>query len=253
MIKKKKYVSLPTINSTMTSGGRFGNQFIRNMCFHILSKKYDIKFEYSCLEQIKEFGIDLFVDGTKTYNDGVEINDGNFMNYVKGSDIIENNMILGKGSYMQTKEFALYLQQYFKEEGLFQKIINSSKFKNRFNNNNDLYVHVRIGDVSQFTPPFEYFDSVISKLDFVNGYISSDTIESDICHKLMEKYKLKEYIGSETDTILFGASCKNIVLSHGTFSWLIGFMEIYSNVFFKKIEKFWHGDIFVFPEWNEVK
>jgi hypothetical protein len=51
---------------------------------------------------------------------------------------------------------------------------------------------------------------------------------------------------------MFASSCKNVVLSNGTFSWLIGLLGFYSNVYYPKIKTVWHGDIFVFPDWNEI-
>ena len=57
---------------------------------------------------------------------------------------------------------------------------------------------------------------------------------------------------NEVNTIMFASTCKNIVLSHGTFSWLIGLLGFYSTIYYQKITRFWQGDIFVFPEWNEI-
>ena len=51
---------------------------------------------------------------------------------------------------------------------------------------------------------------------------------------------------------MFASTCKNIVLSHGTFSWLIGLLGFYSTIYYQKITRFWQGDIYVFPEWIEI-
>ena len=51
---------------------------------------------------------------------------------------------------------------------------------------------------------------------------------------------------------MFASTCKNVILSSGTFSWLIGLLSYYSNIYYPKIYVKWHGDIFVFSEWTEV-
>jgi hypothetical protein len=44
----------------------------------------------------------------------------------------------------------------------------------------------------------------------------------------------------------------NIVLSNGTFSFLIGLFGYNSIIYFPTIKIKWHGDIFIFPDWNRV-
>jgi hypothetical protein len=87
---------------------------------------------------------------------------------------------------------------------------------------------------------------------FSTGYISSDSINHPICKRLIEKYGLRIYNSDEIDTILFASTCSKIVLSTGTFSWLIGFLAPFSTVYYPKITHWWHGDIFVFEHWNEI-
>jgi len=100
--------------------------------------------------------------------------------------------------------------------------------------------------------PFEYYDKVLQKISFTNGYISSDTIHHEICIKLIEKYNLHIISKDEVATIQFGSTCKYIVLSSGTFSWLIGLFGFYSQIYYPEEYKKWHGDIFVFDDWNKI-
>jgi len=241
-------------NTTLHTQGRFGNQFIRNMCFHILAKKYNISFTFSHYDDMKEMGINLFVEGQNKYSEikKLVITDDNFMDYIEGNNTITENLSPSPAMFAQTKQFALYLRKYFENNGLFRSVILSNKFKKRYVINNDLYVHVRIGDVPQFTPPLEYFSSAISKFSYTTGFISSDTIDSELCKDLIKKYNLVPIDLNEKDTILFASTCKYLVLSQGTFSWLIGFLGIYSTICYPKIKKIWHGDIFVFSDWNEI-
>jgi hypothetical protein len=58
----------------------------------------------------------------------------------------------------------------------------------------------------------------------------------------------------EVKTIMFASTCKNIILSGGTFSWLMGFLAFYSEkIYYPKIKNTWYDDIFVFNDWVQVK
>jgi hypothetical protein len=93
---------------------------------------------------------------------------------------------------------------------------------------------------------------VLSLILFETGYISSDSIDHEICKKLILKYKLIIYNDNEINTIQFASTNKYIILSSGTFSWLIGIFSFFSEVYYPKIKVIWHGDIFVFPKWKEI-
>lgn len=234
--------------------GRFSNHLIRNLCFSILAKKYNFKFEYSYYNEIKSLGIDLYIDGKRDkYENYVIVDDTNFFKFINNEENeLDYLLLFNHDTYCQTKEFVLYLKDYFTQNNIFKNIVDKNFYKERYKNNNDVFIHVRLGDVPQFNPGFEYYDKVLSGLKFDNGYISSDTIEHEICKKLIKKYNLKIINFSEVETFQFASTCKHIVLSNGTFSWFIGFLGIYSNVYYPEIKKVWHGDIFVFPEWNKV-
>ena len=49
---------------------------------------------------------------------------------------------------------------------------------------------------------------------------------------------------------MFGSTCNTIILSGGTFSWLIGFFAYYSkNINYPINNNKWYGDIFIFNNW----
>jgi hypothetical protein len=233
------------ISNTNNTSGRFANHFIRNMASHILAKKYNLKFIYSYYNEIKQLGIDLFIDGINSYDDIISIYDCNLMEYINNISI--NKSIIMNDCY-QSKEFILYLKKYFDDNNLFDQIKIKNIYNSRYDTNNDIFVHVRLGDTIGFNLSFEYYDNIISKIKFENGYISSDTINHEICQKLINKYNLIKIELNEIQTIMYGSTCKYIVLSEGTFSWLIGFLALYSIVYVPSIHT-WHGDIFVLPEW----
>jgi hypothetical protein len=59
---------------------------------------------------------------------------------------------------------------------------------------------------------------------------------------------------TEVDTIMFGSTCNNIILSGGTFSWLIGFLAFFSkNIFYPKMQEKWYDiNIFDFENWKSI-
>lgn len=243
------------LNSSHGSPGRIGNQFFHNMASHIIAKQIDLKFTYQDYERIKQLGIDLFTEGKNTFlqHDTVHLNDSDFMEFVKNP--LPKNVVLN--GYKQTREFSLFLREYFQENRLFEQIIQKNKYNSRYNQNNDVFVHVRLGDMTYaigvFVQDFNYYDRALSKVGlFGTGYISSDSIEHPICQELIAKYGLIPYNSDEIDTILFASTCSKVILSTGTFSWLIGFLAQFSAVYCPKIIHLWHGDIFVFDDWNKI-
>jgi hypothetical protein len=270
--------------------GRFANHFFRNIAFSYIVKQHNIKVEYALQDHFIKMGFHLLNNNTddittNNITQNVTLNDSNFFDYIKiknktetekynQSDLsiqtdISNkdnkqttnnfkfNFKLEHNTYCQTREFVLFLyDQYYIDPVLsIEKqisIINANKYKSRYENNDDVCIHVRLGDVSQYNPGFAYYDNILTSLKFTNGYICSDSPNHPTVKKLIEKYKLKIVIGNEPDTIMFASTCKYLILSQGTFSWLIGFLGFFSEVYFPKIKKKWHGDIFVIPTWNEI-
>ena len=132
----------------------------------------------------------------------------------------------------------------------------SNKYRHKYSNNNDLFIHIRLGDVKQKTEQLQkYYIDTIDKLTFDKGFITSDSIDHSLCKKLIQKYKLEIIDKTEVETIMFGSVCKNIVLSGGTFSWLIGFLALSSsNIYYPELPlgDRWYGDIFCFSNWKKV-
>ncbi len=241
------------MNNNFYHLGRFANDFIVGAAMHFIAIKNNLKVSYKNYDNFKKLGIELFLGG-KTYNDAIMLSDDNFFNFITGEPIYKNIIILNN-VWCQTKEFAFYMKDFIYEINQKNKIINNNLFMKRYNNNNDVYVHIRLGDIAHTNRihPFKYYDKALSNINFTDGYISSDSIDHDTCKKLINKYNLKTINTDVVETIMFASTCKNVVLSSGTFSWMIGLLSFYSNVYYPKIYVPWHGDIFVFPEWKEIE
>lgn len=240
-------------NTTIGTGGRFANHFFRNLAAHFIAKNNNLKFVYSYSRQFFNLGIDLYKDGEQTHNEDFIITDDNFFELIKNNIKINKNINFKTcDMYAQTKDFAFYIRDYIYADEQKNKIIEKNLFKQRYNNNNDVFVHLRLGDMVEYNPGYIYYDWVLSNLKFDKGFISSDLLTHPLCIALIKKYNLIPIVNTEVKTIMFASTCKNIILSHGSFTWVIGLLGFYSNIYFPKVQKWWHGDIFVFPEWNEI-
>ena len=236
--------------------GRFCNHFIRNICVSILAKKYNLKAEYSYLSEITSFGIPLF-SGKNDYSPRYKLlNDSNYMSYLNyNGPIYEADFALEINVYLQTKEITNMLHTYL--QSIQGQIISANKFNNRYNANNDIFVHVRLGDVVQLNPGYLYYKKAIDKL-LVNNpdtiYLASDTITHHICNRIKQSYPNIVFINYDyIDTIKFGSTCKYVILSHGSFSATIGYLSFFSEIYYPRYRnQMWHGDMFSIPGWNVV-
>jgi hypothetical protein len=210
--------------------GRLGNNIFQNVVASILSKKFDLKVEEYIREtEYKEIGC-IFNREGKIYNhEEFEVDDSNFLSILKKEKIDYGLSVRG---FFQKPEFVLD----YKEEIL-------SNFNLIYENpeNNDLFVHVRLGDLSATNSGIEYYSKAIESIKYNKGFISSDDFGHDITKMLITKYNLTPYHGTPQSTIKFAKNFNNLVLSLSTFSWWIGFLSkaeriIYPNNIFPKPE-----------------
>jgi len=240
------------INNSSIHNGRLGNIFFINMYLHFISIKYDLKCYYKFYKIFNMLGIS-FNKGKNIYKYNTLINDENFLNVLKSKELPKSNLII-KDAWFQTKKFCNVLKHHFKSETVKSKIISNNIYKSRYNNNNDLFVHLRLGDVKDITKQkINYYIELLGKIKYNKAYISSDFVNDPLCLLLIEKFQLCVIDYNEVETIMFGSTCNNIVLSGGTFSWLIGFLAFFTkNIYYPDIEQKWYGDIFSSFDWTKI-
>jgi hypothetical protein len=241
------------INNSSLHQGRLGNLFFINMFLHFISIKYDLKCYYKNYRLFNHLGI-YFNKGEKEYKTNCLITDDNFL-YILKNKYLEPSNVIVENVWFHKREFCSILKLYFDNDKIKTRIIDKNIFKDRYNNNNDLFIHVRLGDVTEITKTqIYYYDKLLSTIKYNNGFISSDCINHELCLELIVKYKLEVIYYDEVKTIMFASTCKNIILSGGTFSWLIGFFAFYSSqIFYPDIKNKWYGDIFSIFNWNQIK
>jgi hypothetical protein len=239
-------------NDMTGSEGRFCNHILRALGASFIAKKQNLKFNYGeYYNKMKQLGINLYIDGTATYNIEQKI-PNNIIPYISYDIPLFRNINVNN-SYFQTKEFSNYLYNHYKNPINQYHIIEANKFKSRYNTNNDLFVHIRLGDVTHVNQGFTYYDKAISQLNFEKGYIASDSIDHETCKMLIDKYRLIPIDYDEVETIMFGSTCRNIILTGGSFSYIIGLFGFTSKVYYLKgMDNWYPSELFFIDNWTEI-
>jgi len=245
--------------------GRLGNKFFRNMVGFFLSEKHGIKCCFDHADVFDNLGI--YFDGT-TFGSpdkaSILITDTNLLAFLTG-DVLDKTKLYKLFGWCQTIEFSRHLYSYFTdiENKMCKDIMHKNKFKARYNKNNDVVIHLRYGDIGEhgkvvgkkYVPDINYYAYALRRIKYDTGYICSDTLHIKMCRDLMKAFKLKPLVMDPIDTIMFASTCNNIVLSCGTFSYLIGLFGFHSDKIFycnpSRLDE-WHGDIFRGTKWEMV-
>lgn len=241
------------------------NNIFRNVLCSIIAEKHDLFIEYNfaqgglmdkMLDMFYHLGIHLFV-GKNKYDKQNILQENDYMNIYNFNGKVDFNIIVHEGMYYQNSSTSIILYNYFNEEKNKNNIINANKFKDRYNNNNDLFIHIRLGDITNhFNISPIYYEKIIESIQCDNIFIASDSPHHDICVNLCSKYPNCSIVYyNEVETIHFGSTCKHVALSHGSFSCVIGYFSFFSTVYYSEydINKIWYGDIFVIPTWEKIK
>jgi hypothetical protein len=227
--------------------GRLGNQIIRNLAVSLIAEKYDLKVEYSSENLITNLGINLF-SGKQNFDNTIVLNDDNYFS-IYNCEKLDSNLD-PNNNYFQTKDITNFLYNYLHTDKIKSNIINKNPFIDRYNNNNDLFIHVRLTDAINVNPGVHYYLNSIKGITFDNLYISSDEPEHPIMKEIIENYPNSKLIYcNEINTMQFGSTCKNIILSGGSFSAVIGYLAFFSNVHYPEYYTIWHGDMFTISKW----
>jgi len=260
------------IRADTTTNGRYANQFIRAMAAHFISQNIAAIPLYPPIN-IARLGINLWQQRTMPNNienpiitatNIINLEETNFMNFANDTErdkliaSIQQNTIFDLNHiYCQTSEHAIKINDFLREPANQEQIKLANPHKARYVANNDVFIHVRLGDVPFHNPGLAYYDRILASLEFTNGYITSDTINHPICLALIRKYRL-QIINPHAqieDILQLGSTCKYIILSGGTFSWLIGVLGFHSHIYYPDPEKKrrWHGYIFeCMPGWTKI-
>jgi len=153
------------------------------------------------------------------------------MNYFNNDIKVDYNFDFMK-DYFQSEEITTVLHSHLKDK--MKNIIDKNPYKERYNNNNDIFIHIRLTDTKRDGMiGINYYIHCINLLKYDNIYIGSDDFNDDFIKKIKTLYPKVIFVNKNPiETIQFGSTCKNIILSHGSFSAVIGYLGFFSNIYY---------------------
>ena len=226
---------------TISYSGRLGNNLFQYIAAYIFAKKFNLKISSDIVEN--NFNLPSLENGM-VGDTKIDVDDSNFMHLLESNSLeLAHYRFVG---YYQIKEFIIKYRNEIK-----------SLFKLDYTNqySDEVFVAYRIGDLEGLRQmlPIEYYQEALSKLNFKKGYITSDSPNHPNIIKLISEFNLEIYNALPLDKINFAKNFNNLVLSEGSFSWWMGFLSKAENIYYNERSRFWHGDIFVLPEWKALK
>lgn len=235
--------------TTTNHNGRLGNQIIRNLAVSLIAEKHDLHVNYYNEPLIRKLGIKLF-SGSKLFSNTIPLTDDNYFSIYNCGNLNDN--LNPNDNFFQTLPITNLLHTYLHSDQIKANIIESNPFRARYNANNDLYIHIRLTDVKKHSPGINYYMNAIKNIHFDNMYISTDEPSHNIIKEIMNTYPSTKIIEcDEITTFQYASTCKNIILSHGSFSALIGYLSFFSTVNYPEydLNHIWYGDIFSINGW----
>lgn len=217
---------------TTTKNGRLCNQIIRNLALSLIAEKNNLYVEYSNFDEINnKLGIILFV-GKNKYQETKDIKNNNYMEYFQSKTDIKCNLNF-MHDFFQNKEITNILYNHLQLNK--QHIMDKNPYNLRYKNNNDVFLHIRLTDTKRFNPGTKYYEKCLRIItnEYDNIYISSDDFNHILIKNLKKKYPKIIFIEKDPiNTIQFGSTCKYIILSHGSFSAVIGYLSFFSTIYY---------------------
>ena len=238
--------------ATLGLQGRLANNLIQFIAAFLFCKKHklnlqvdNILYNYQYDTVPYNYNLSFLTDETLLsevknneelyFDKKIIINDDNFLEYF----------------YKEKIDVEITFNGYFYFFSIFENerenIKKLFKIKYEDTENNDLFVHYRLGDVnnSNHILPLDYFIESIESLNYQRGYIASDSINDKKCQFLIKNYNLIPVSLNPYETIMFGKNFNNLILSESTFSFLIGYFSRAKNIICNKNKSKW-GNNFLF-------
>lgn len=227
--------------------GRLANHLIIYLMSQYIAEKYNLisqEFPFERYDIRNDFEVNYFC-GTVTHSKKIYVSDDNIIDFLNLSKI-DGSVFTEKESYFQSEKI-------FSNEDITNRYLHFLKPIKIDNIDHDLFIHVRLGDVTNIhSLPYDYYEKQIEKIKFNRGAISSDSPNHEIVRNLSKKFNLEVFNNTPEYTIRYASQCKNLVLSAGSFSFMIGFFAKNSKKYFidnkTMLDKFgikpWDGGFF---------
>ena len=240
------------MTSTLKNG-RLGNQIIRNLAVSLLAEKHNLKVNYCNNDLIYKLGINLF-SGINSYESIKYLTDDNYFTTYNCDNL--NYNLNPNNNYFQTKEITTFLYTYLHSDKVKSNIIQNNPYREQYNKNDILFIHIRLTDAEKFNPGISYYINAIKNIKFNMLVIATDDKTHYIVKTILNLYPQSKILDcDEITTFQYASTCKHIILSHGSFSALIGYLSFFSNIYYPEYEKgkLWYGDMFSIENWIKLR
>ena len=259
---------------TLLASGRFGNRVFQNVAVSLLARKFDVAATYDLEAECVELGLALWRGGTRRMTRGpaVPLTDellralleapggaaGQSGSSSPPARLPGRLWLTPTDSYFQFPWFARYVRDVVLRGEQHAALRAANPWRDRFGANNDTFVHVRLGDTLRLlgesaARPASVYARAISARGARGGrvIIASDSPTHETVRTLLALVPGAEPLDlGIVQTIQFGATCAHLVLSDGTFSWLVAALAApTASVRIVPHSERWHGDI-AFKEWE---
>ena len=235
-----------------TGPGRFCNQVIRSSFASILAKKLDLAVEYAYGAELGRLGLEIFNGSVVLPGEFTPTTDGAVLDILEGRapPATTKYSFNNDDCYFQGKPQTAFLREWIKSQE--DKIRAANPFAGRYRNNSEVFLHVRLGDVPAFSPGIDFFRAALGRVGpQITGCISSDSPGHPLVQQLVSEYPGLQVVhtGDLVQIIQFASTFAHVVLSHGSFSAVIGFLAFDSTVYYAPYNTIWCGDMFTQPDW----
>jgi hypothetical protein len=160
--------------------------------------------------------------------------------------------------YFQIPEVMTMLYNFVREPQVKNEIVRKNPFASKYGNNHDIFIHIRLDDVEMYRQPVENYMACIdnifhlhrnSVMPFPNNiHIATDSPDHPYIQKIRDTYanivNVATVIFDEITTIQFGSTHQHVILSHGSFSGIIGYLSYDSVVYYPKKRAIWAEQFF---------
>ncbi len=245
------WIGILIMTSTTAGNGRLGNQIIRNIAVSFIAEKFDLYVDYSSKDIIDNLGIPLYC-GSRTFPTTIELNDDNYMSILNAETL--NSNLYPNNAYFQSKQIIDLIYKYLRSEKVMSSIKKRNEYKHLYEeNNNCVYMHVRLGDVVKYSPGASYYIKALREIEDKHGEIdmvnvSTDSPDHEIIRLIKEAHPNVKLINTKEEyTIKYAITHKRVIVSHGTFSAIIGYLC--NEVYYPCEKEKWYGELSV-NEWK---
>ena len=212
---------------TINYRGRLGNNLIQYAAGAILAEKTGMCLKTKPESRNNNFG-EAFslqpIDGV-CYDKTIELNDKNYYDHLNNPE--PNIGYILNGFFQDSKLLCDFRDQILDLYKLPEPKESVSS--------DDVFIACRLGDCLKGPRTYctmEYIENQLkaSRHKYDKAYVTSDTITHPPLKRLIEEYNLTVYQDEPMDTILFGAQFNNLILSAGSFSYLMAYFSKADNV-----------------------